>query len=209
MSRFPLWLAAGISLLIPAAVFSAGEHQQRFAVELALIVGDNRLLNGETLSAEKRRWIEGRITSSLNVLPLLARHFLQEVGSDDAILLKQVRSLQQYATGSSQLYEAASELSRRFPIQFVVDIEQPLGPHNRAQTLLAYQQMCLGCHTAPAKDSSVVVGNFGSFARAVPDDEWLARLLGGLRGDSYTAYENPFSDAEIAAFYRYIRDELP
>ncbi len=209
MSRFLVGLVAGISLLIPATVFSAGEQQRRFAVELALIAGDSRLLDEGGVSAEKRHWIEGRITSSLNVLPLLARHALQEAGADDAMLLPQVRVLQRYAIGSSQLHEAAGELSRRFPIQFSVDLKQPLDPQARSQTLLDYQQMCLGCHIAPAPDSSVVIGNFGSFARSMPDDEWLARLLGGLRGDPYTTYENPFSDAEIAAFFRYIRDELP
>ncbi|WP_435686143.1 hypothetical protein [Sedimenticola selenatireducens] len=209
MSRFLVGLVAGIALLIPATVFSAGEHQRRFAVELALLAGDSRLLVEEKLSAEKRQWIEGRITSSLNVLPLLARYYLQESGLDEASLLDQIEGLQLRVVGSNALFKAAGEMSQRFPIRFPVDLQQPLDSLTKYQTASDYQQLCLGCHIAPAPDTSVVIGNFGAFARSIPDDEWLARLLGGLRGDSYTAYENPFSDAEISGFYRYIRDELP
>lgn len=209
MSRSVIGLMAGIALLIPATVFSAGEHQRRFAVELALLAGDSRLLVEENLSAEKRQWIEGRITSSLNILPLLARYYLQEAGLDENSPLDQVEDLKRHPIGSDTLFKAAGAMSQRFPIRFPVDLKQPLDSLTRYQTVSDYQQLCLGCHIAPAPDASVVIGNFGAFARSMPDDEWLARLLGGLRGDSYTAYENPFSDAEISGFYRYIRDELP
>lgn len=209
MSRFWIGLVAGIALVVPATVFSAGEQQRRFAVELALLAGDSRLLAEENLSAQKRHWIEGRITSSLNLLPLLARYYLQESGLDDAGLLNQLRDLRQGGAASGALLAAARELSQQFPIHFPVDLQQPLDPQARTEAAVAYRQLCLGCHVTPAPDASVVIGNFGSFARSLPDDEWLARLLGGLRGDSYTGYENPFSDAEIAAFFRYIRDELP
>jgi len=209
MSRFLVGLVAGIALLVPATVFSAGEHQRRFAVELALLAGDSRLLVEENLPAEKRQWVEGRVTSSLNILPLLARYYQQESGLDEDSPLDQVKDLQRLSIGSDALFKAAGEMSQRFPIRFSVDLKQPLDALIKSEVVSAYQQMCLGCHIAPAPDASVVIGNFGAFARSIPDDEWLARLLGGLRGDSYTTYENPFSDAEISGFYRYIRDELP
>ncbi|AKH19077.1 c-type cytochrome [Sedimenticola thiotaurini] len=209
MSRFLIGLVAGIALLIPATVISAGEQQRRFTVELALLAGDSRLLQEESLSVEKRRWIEGRITSALNVLPLLARQFLEESGLTDNSLLERLGGLQQQRPGSVALLTAARELSQQFPIPFPVDFQQPLGVSAESEIKTVYQQLCLGCHITSAPESSVVIGNFGSFARSMPDSEWLARLLGGLRGDAYTGYENPFSDAEIAALFRYTRDELP
>ncbi len=209
MSRFLIGLVAGIALLIPATVFAAGEQQRRFAVELALLAGDSRLLQEAELSAEKRRWIEGRISSSLNVLPLLARYYLQESGQDEAGLLEQLLDLRQQSPDPATLRIAADKLRQRFPIPFPVDLQQPLDARTQSETGSIYQQLCLGCHLTPAAEASVVIGNFGSFARSMSADEWLARLLGGLRGDSYTGYENPFSDAEIAALYRYIRDQLP
>jgi len=209
MSRLLIGLLTGIALSIPVSVSSAGEHQRRFAVEVALLAGDSRLLGGDGLSPEKRQWIEGRIASSLNVLPFLARHYLQEAGLDETGLLEQIKDLQQQARGGNELFEAAEEMSQRYPVRFPVDLERPLDTLTKSETASAYQQMCLGCHLVPALDRSVVIGNFGAFARAMPEREWLARLLGGLRGDSYTAYENPFSDTEIAGFFRYIRDELP
>lgn len=209
MSRFLIGLVAGIALSIPATVFPAGEQQRRLAVELALLAGDSRLLVEENLSVEKRQWIEGRITGSLNLLPLLARYYQQESGLADTSLPEQFGELRHLAIGSAALLEAAGKMKQRFPIRFPVDLQQPLDAQTQSETTSTYQQLCLGCHITPAPDSSVVIGDFGSFARSLPDDEWLARLLGGLRGDSYTAYENPFSDAEIAAFFRYIRNELP
>jgi hypothetical protein len=209
MSRWLIGWVAGIILLFPATVFSAGEHQRRFSVEIALLAGDSRLLLEDGLSAEKRQWIEGRITSSKNVLPLLARYYLQESGYEDPGILVQAQALSGYPVGSDTLQRAIKEMSERFPIQFAVDLNKPLDSSSKRQVKSDYEEMCRGCHITTAQERSVVIGEFGTFARSMTDDEWLARLLGGLRGDSYTALENPFTDTEIARFFRYVRDELP
>ncbi|MCW8920383.1 MAG: hypothetical protein OQK68_02795, partial [Sedimenticola sp.] len=196
-------------LLIPATVLYAGEHQRRFSVEVALLAGDNRLLLEDGLSSEKRQWIEGRITSSKNVLPLLTRYYVQESGFEGPSLFQQVEALSRYPVGSHALQRAVMEMRERFPVQFAVDLNKPLDSLSKRQVKSDYEEMCLGCHITTAQERSVVIGEFGAFARSMTDDEWLARLLGGLRGDSYTALENPFTDTEITRFFRYIRDELP
>ncbi|WP_275099072.1 hypothetical protein [Sedimenticola hydrogenitrophicus] len=162
----------------------------------------------DSLSPVKRAWIEARVINELNILPLLARYYGQEQGADITDLSAQIVALQQTRQQPPELHEVASRLSGRFPIRFTVDLQRPLKIDEISRTTDSFNQMCLGCHVAPAGDNSVVIGDLGSFSRSMGDQEWLARLLGGVRGDSYTVLENPFSDSDIARFFRYTRDQL-
>ena len=195
-------------MLIPAAVLCAGEHQRRLAVELALLAGDSRLLLDGALSPNKRAWIEGRISAEINLLPLLARYAEQERGEPLIELSRAIDRLSQLRQQPAALQRAAMGLSERFPITFPVDLQRPLDSDQQARTESLYNRLCLGCHATPADERSVIVGTLGSFSRSMSDREWLARLLGGLRGDAYTGLENPFSDSDIARLFRYTRDQL-
>lgn len=146
--------------------------------------------------------------NALNMLPLLVRYYGQEQGKDITDLSARIVVLQQTRRQSSELHEIATRLSSRFPIRLTVELQRPLTVDEESRTTEAFNRMCLGCHVTPAGDNSVVMGDFGSFARSMSDQEWLARLLGGLRGDSYTGLENPFSDTDIARFFRFTRDQL-
>lgn len=201
-------MAAGIAFLFPAAVLSTGEHQRRLAVELALLAGDSRLLLNETLTPDKRTWIAERVTGELRLLPLLARYAAQEGGGEQPGLAQKLDKLQQLGQQPEQLQRAASDLSDTYPVAFAVDLQRPLSVSEQARSEALYNRHCLGCHVTPAGEHSVIVGTLGSFSRSMSDREWLARLLGGLRGDAYTGLENPFSDSDIARLFRYTRDQL-
>ncbi|MCW8907582.1 MAG: hypothetical protein OQL28_10050 [Sedimenticola sp.] len=195
-------------MLIPAAILCAGEHQRRLAVELALLAGDSRLLLDDGLSSGQRAWIEGRVVSELNLLPLLARYAAREQGEALDALSREIDRLQQMRQQPSALQRAATALSERYPVNFPVDLQQPLQSDRQARTESLYNRLCLGCHATPAGEHSVIIGTLGSFSRSMSDREWLARMLGGLRGDPYTGLENPFSDSDIARLFRYTRDSL-
>lgn len=177
-------------------------------MELALLAGDSRLLQDERLSSGKRAWIEGRVTGELNLLSLLVRYAAREQGESLAELSREIGRLPRLRQQPAELQRAAEAMSERYPVPFRVDLQQPLTSDQLARSESLYNRLCLGCHATPAGEHSVIVGTLGSFSRSMSDDEWLARMLGGLRGDAYTGLENPFSDSDIARLFRYTRDSL-
>jgi len=177
-------------------------------VELALLAGDSRLLQDEKLSPGKRAWIEGRVDAELNLLPLLLRYAAQERGEALSELSPEIERLPRLRQQPVALQKAAAALSERYPIPFPLDLQKPLDSDRQARTESLYNRLCFGCHATPAGEHSVVIGTLGSFSRSMSAGEWLARMLGGLRGDPYTGLENPFSDSDVARLFRYTRDAL-
>lgn len=209
MSRIFTWLVVGTLILYSATGLAGGEHQRRFAVELAVVAGDSRLLMTDELSGDKRKWIEMRITGALNILPLLVRYSIQEAGRSDPALVTRIQNLQTLATDVSRLHQELLILSRQYPVSFSLHIPQVLTPLTISSVAGLYNSLCYSCHIAPAMEKSVVVGELGSFARAMSESEWLARMIGGLHGDAYTGLENPFTDEQIALLLSYIKIQVP
>ncbi|MFK5913711.1 MAG: hypothetical protein QM484_04980 [Woeseiaceae bacterium] len=201
------WLVLCIFILYSGISHAGGEHQRRFTVELALVAGDSRLLAFVKLSKEKRRWIKNRITGAINVLPLLARYSFQESGQTNPELVIKLHDLKKLLDApEKKLYKAAQSLANKYQITFPLVLLQKLNSTSKNQIAKRYKKLCFGCHDVPSLESSVVIGGFASFSRSMSQEEWLARLLGGLHGDAYTGFENPFSDREVAMLFSYIRE---
>lgn len=210
-------LAAGALWFFASAAFAGGEHYRRLAVELAITQGDSRLLASAELSPSKRQWIEARISSAVNQLPLLGRRYLESLRAQDNHqgnqagnqsgnqLINDFAALKTLAATPAALHEKTATLARTFPIKFAYALADTLDAQATAATADLFNQHCRACHATPADEQSVIIGAFSDFAAATPPTEWLARLLGGLHGDVYTRFENPFTDSEIAMLFAYTR----
>ena len=143
------------------------------------------------------------------MLPLLARYSLQEAGRMDSALVTRLQNLQRLLDAPGTLHKKTLILSRQNPLRFSLALPQKLTSLAKSQVTKRYNRLCFGCHAAPAMERSVVVGGLSSFARSMSQNEWLARLIGGLHGDAYAGLENPFTDREIAMLFSYIREQLP
>ncbi len=119
---------AGLVIALHSPALSAGKDYRRLAVELALIRGDSRILLQKPLSEVKRRWIENRLTGSLNQLELIGRYYLTSTDEADAGLLQQIRSLQQSKHDLELLHTAATILSKRYPVKFAYDLDTVVMP---------------------------------------------------------------------------------
>ncbi|MFK5986214.1 MAG: hypothetical protein QM479_12440 [Pseudomonadota bacterium] len=211
--RFNLWLVIGLSFVYSVGYsslsYATGEHQRRFAVELAIAAGDSRLLlNSNKLSVGKQLWIKQRVIAAVQFLPLLARYYQQERHINDAQLDKKLHQLLLLLEQPQSLHAQLIKLSRQYPLNFSLIIPQKLDTLSLKKIAKLYNSLCIGCHLGVATDNSVVVGKLALFANTMDKDEWLARLIAGLHGDAYTRLENPFSDQQIALFHSYIRFHL-
>ncbi|MCX8004418.1 MAG: hypothetical protein N2688_05600 [Burkholderiaceae bacterium] len=190
-------LIAAALLACAVGAAAGGEHRRLLAVELAVVAGDLRRLQEDRPGAREAAGLRARIAGSLAALPLLLRRAGAEARlaqpARDALRREDWRALRRHL----------AELQRRFPLAPDVLDADP-SPARRAFGAALHAQACAACHDAPAGDVELPARDLFDEARRLPRAEFLARLIAGVRGDRSTAWQNPFSDAELgalAAFY--------
>lgn len=211
--RTAAWLAVLVAALIGAATTAvAGQgkelEQRRFAVELRLIAGDLRRLDEENLTPRHRAGLHDRVAGSLGYLGLLGRAANQASGTWDPKLAGDIGHLRR-AFAAGDLAAMAPPLARllgRYPLvidDFVLDPVRD--PARRALGRDIHDELCLGCHVAPNPAAANPARNLFADARNMTREEFVARLMGGVRGVPATTLANPLSDEELRSLYVWYR----
>jgi hypothetical protein len=198
-----LRFAAVLALLLASgtgtAVFAQGEHGRRLAVELAILAGDVRLLTATPLSELHRRGLQDRVASALGYLGLLAREALQEIGVTDPGLDADIDSLRAaFRAGRLQALAAGlAALKRRYPVDAPGFIPVEPTPARLQIGRGLYERLCIACHIVPDTNRPNPARDLFRDAREMPPEEFVARLLGGVRGVAQSGLENPLTDEEL------------
>ena len=212
-SRRASWLAAAVfaAAAFLASAAHADESARRFSVQLAIIAGDARLLTQPNLPENRRQGLRTRIASELSTLRLAAREYLVFLGHSDPALLRDVDSLRAaFATARSdaaarRMLRMAALLARRYPLDLAGLHPNHATPQARADGRAIYRTLCMGCHAHPDSGADNPAPDLFREARTLPEREFIARLLGGVRGTPVIALENPLSDQQIAGLAAYLR----
>ncbi len=175
---------------------------------LVVLAGDVRQLSTPDLDPRRRDGIRGHITAALGVLPLVARRYLQSDPAVNARVRLRMGALRTaFATNNlPQLGAEIKVLVQDFPLQTRGLIAQDISPDEMAYARRLYQSTCMGCHRFPDIGAARPAPDLFAWARHMPPVEFLARMIDGVHGTAYTSFNNPLSDAQIAALYRYFRD---
>lgn len=192
-----------------ASAHAQDEHQRRFAVELRLIAGDLRRLDDEQLAARHVEGLQARLRGSLGYLGLLAREAVQARGVADAQLAADLALLRRaFATGDrSAMVAPLMRLLARYPLTITDFTSDSKTDEARTATGRDIDQgLCMGCHRAPDPSSANPARDLFADARSMSREEFVARLMGGVRGVPATALDNPFSDEELRGLYAWYRN---
>lgn len=190
-----------LPLLLPTTGSAAqDEHNRRFAMELAVISGDIRLLRGGGMRPRHQQGLVDRITSSLGYLGLLARQARQTAsagrGPDPRRDLDQLRQ----AFFANDLEETAQRLQQLMQ-DHPLDTRGLVAPEVTASRLKQgrdlYRNTCRACHIAPDRERDNPARNLFIDAATMPEQEFIARLLAGVRGLPQTGLENPLADEQL------------
>ncbi len=191
-------LLAVAVLVAGTAIAAQDEHQRRLGAELLVLGGDARRLAAGNLPEPRQQGLRSRLKGALSSLSLLARR----AGDPDTAYVPRLRA----ALASNDWPALERELARqrrRHPLE-LTSFATGGGPDVLRLGEAIHRQACAGCHDAPAPAVALPAEDLFRLARILPREEFIARLLNGVRGDTATSYRNPFSDAEIgalAAFY--------
>ena len=178
--------------------------KRQLAAELLIARGDLELLNDNNLPQLHRDGSAQRIKGSLGVLPWL----LRLNGNDDAA--NKLRTWQGMNLDDKKnivpLANILEQLSNNYPLNTTLFENIPITATMRREAIYIHKTFCAGCHDGkghgdpderlPARDLFVMPlnGNKKTF---------LARLINGVKGDASIKFENPLSDAQVAALWDY------
>jgi mono/diheme cytochrome c family protein len=200
------------SLLMLGAGMNAhaqGEHQRRFAVELRLIAGDLRRLGQEHATQEHAAGLQQRLRGSLSYLGLLGREAVQERGVADPQLATDVSRLRDaYDSGAqAAMHAPLARLLQRYPLRFSDFTADRIKDAQRlAIGRDIDRQLCFGCHQNPNPAAANPAPNLFADARSMTREEFVARLMGGVRGVPATGLDNPLSDEDLRGLYAWYRN---
>lgn len=191
--RLAVAAAALVTVVTASPATAQDEHARRLAAELLIMQGDLRRLAAAETPEIQRRGLRARLGGALSSLPLLLR--LAGGHADEAYALR--------GADAAALAAGIAALAGRYPL----DISKISPPMDRliAAGAAIHAEACAGCHEAGDGESELPARELRADARAMPIDEFAARLIGGLRGDHLTALANPFPDRELAALLSFYR----
>ncbi len=197
---------AAVMVIAAAGVRADGEHSRRLAAEVVISMGDaGRLADPDTPDLHKQG-LRARIGGSLGSLGLLVRRARQERPRPAPPDGWRAKLQDAFAAGDmAQLRAGLEALSRLYPLDLTGVLPAPLTPARERSARALNEELCAGCHDSP--DLEVALPAFDLFqqARGMDVREFAARLISGIRGDSVTNLQNPFTDEDIAAFIAFYR----
>lgn len=211
-------MLSGVSNLtaavLAAAVISSAvgaEPVRRFTVELSILAGDAQALVHSERSSIHRQGLEARIKSSLSTLRWLARNYLAARNVRSPSLLEQVAVLRRAfaAADYRQLARQAAALARQYPLDTDGLRPDQARPADVRAGRRLYQRLCMGCHEHPDPTRPNPARDLFQMAKRLPEREFIARLVGGIRGTPAAGLHNPLSDAEIAGLAAYLKHGAP
>lgn len=161
------------------------------------MAGDVRLLANKGETQKRREGLRARLAGDLSGLPLLLR---RAGDTPSSVLILRAAMLQK---DWRLLEKELAALRRRYPL----DIRTLLPTASSSERLrlgeAIHRQSCAACHDVVSADVKLPARNLFKQIRDMPQEEFAARLMIGVRGNRSTAYRNPFSDLELGALMLY------
>ncbi len=198
-------MAAG---LCPAAAVCAGLgttlDRARFPAELLIVRGDlQRLISPRSLSSAEVTGLEGRIESALTGLEWLALEYAALTKSEIAQPLLQNLDRSWAQRNLLAVQGLVSQLSRMYPLNGTIFSAERATADDIKRARELDLQLCQGCHIDRVGTEKILPAyRLEEMAGNMPSDEFLARLLSGVRGTSDTALANPLSLGDIRGLLR-------
>jgi len=180
-----------------------GEHAQRVAAEISVIVGDIQRLDTPDISEQHRKGLMHRVIGGVSALDILLRLADQEMGNPVEHHLRDVRHLRNYITKGD--FTSATKVLSQWQSKYALHVEKFTQINVEQNTIgkNLHHELCAHCHDRPMQNTERPAYNLFSEVKRLTPEEFLARLLIGVRGDRVTGIDNPLTDYEIAALFRY------
>lgn len=201
--------AIGLFCTVSGAARGAGEEpgtNRALAIELRVALGDLRRIETPGLPEPNVEGLRTRLAGALGLLPwLLMRAGLE----NEAEALAARAGLPLEDDNRAALSSRLENLAARVPLDLAARIDVAPPGAARAEAGALHETYCAGCHDFAENgdpDIPLPARDLGLMAQEGPPEEFLARLISGVKGDETIAFRSPLTDRQILALYAYYRD---
>ena len=198
----------------PAAAAASTALRDRLLcpAELLVVRADARRHLEIEPTAPLARGLKNRIGVALATLPLTCRRYLAAPSvrvADEPGFIDRTRRLRAlFEAGEwTPFLETLDALSAQAPFESAPFLHDREGDRDEREARGVYLQHCHGCHVAPGADSENPAERLDDMARNLPREEFLARMLLGVRGTPEIGLSNPLTASEIGAMTRFLLSE--
>ena len=195
----------------PVAAVTSMEFRARLLCPAELLVAraDARKHGEIAAGAPLARGLRNRISATLATLPITCRRYAAAVSMpfDDAQgFVARIRQLQVWFDHGewARFADALDRLTAQAPFVATGFLRDRDGEEDEREAGAVYRQLCHGCHVATAPGAENPAEPLHRMVRALPRDEFLARMLLGVRGTPAIGLANPLTPFEIGAMTRFL-----
>ncbi len=187
---------------MPGAATAEDDTAQILAAEILVVRADLAQIAKPELPALHRAGFVERIDGALGLIPWL----LIVAGDPDAAAM--VAEWQTDWTGAppqiAKLDRDLERLSRRHPLD-KAGLDIGISRAELAEARAIHDAYCAGCHDDMGEgdpDAELVGRDLFWMARDEDTDQFLARLVNGVKGDESIGFVNPLTEKQIAALWK-------
>jgi cytochrome c553 len=180
---------------------------RELAAELLILRGDLGRLGEAGLSAKNRQGLRQRIAGALGLLPWLLRQAGDEAAAE-RLRVWQGRPLDDAAERTALVVALDAAIARHPLDRAVFSIDATPARLNEARAI--HRTYCAGCHDGTgngAPDLALPARDLFAMARKELVDEFLARMVNGVKGDASIHFANPLTDRQIGALWALYRSQ--
>lgn len=198
---------AAVAVAPPAAAepaWPASAPARALAAEIRVMLGDLRRLEGEPAPTPTQiAGLRQRLAGALAALPWLLRRAGHEPERSGIGTLREALAQDDRAG----LRRGLQRLASAHPLDLTGILPPDDRPQARRLAARLHESYCAGCHARGMEPPDVMLPARDLFAdaRAMPLEEFAARMLNGVRGDKLTGLRNPLSAMDLSALIAYYR----
>ena len=195
---------------------AAGENELRDRMlcpaELLVVQSDARKYYRTPPDAPLSRGLRNRISAALATLPLICRRYAAATSMRSGSgrrFVSRIRLLRGLfdSGGRDRFLARLDELTAEAPFDVTYFLVDRKGDRDEQEAGGIYRQYCHGCHRTPVSGVENPALSLHEMARALPREEFFARMLLGVRGTPDIGLSNPLTTLDIGAMTRFLEAE--
>lgn len=196
-------------LLVPfgSSASSVLDYDARLcSVDLVILQGDLKRLQLTSTTNNHRRGLQKRIESTLGTLSWLCRRYasLHDLNRTQIQISINALQLSYEQQNLEQLSRQILTLIERMPLNLDGYLPADAMPQSSRDSEKIYYRYCAACHKTPDLTAQTPAYSLVEMADKMAPREFIARMLGGVRGTAEIALHNPLSKQDIAGLYDFL-----
>ncbi|ALE53096.1 MULTISPECIES: hypothetical protein [Candidatus Thioglobus] len=176
--------------------------EQLCSSELVIIRGDLAKLTKITTPELYKKGLKIRIDGAFRTLNWICRGVIDN-NLNVSYLFKELEQLF-IAKKFQELYLKLDFLIKKYPLNLDQYLPGSASKKDTKVGMKIYQHYCHGCHLSHNDQIKMPALSLEIMAKNLSSEEFIARMIAGVKGNGVIALRNPLSRKDISSIYSYL-----